>query len=202
MSDPFQLIVGLGNPGPEYSATRHNAGFWCIDRLASDFHCNFRNDGKFFGEVARLSRSGLDCWLLKPGTWMNHSGRSVQALLSFYKLDIERMLVIHDEIDLPPGTIRLKTGGGHGGHNGLRDIISHLGSRDFWRLRIGVGHPGHRDQVVAAVLSKPTPGERKLIDGVIARALQVMPLIFNGEFERAMNELHTGARPPATSDDD
>ena len=202
MPTPLKLIAGLGNPGPRYSRTRHNAGFWFVDELAGQYHSSFSRQAGFHGDLARVYWSEGECYLFKPGVFMNESGRAVQALTRYYSMEPETVLIVHDEIDLAPGVIRLKRGGGHGGHNGLRDIISHLGSRDFWRLRIGVGHPGHRDQVVAAVLSKPTPGERKLIDGVIARALQVMPLIFNGEFERAMNELHTGARPPATSDDD
>ena len=164
----IRCVIGLGNPGPKYADTRHNVGFWLVDRLARRYGEHLRAENRFSGEVARIRTEAGECWLLKPMTYMNHSGRAVSALARFYKIPVEQMLVVHDELDMAPGVIRLKKGGGHGGHNGLRDIISHLGSRDFWRLRIGVGHPGHRDQVVAAVLSKPTPGERKLIDGVIA----------------------------------
>ena len=195
MPDSIQLIVGLGNPGPDYSTTRHNAGFWCIDRLARQYDCSFRTEAKFSGDVARISIHGTDCWLLKPATWMNDSGRSVQALLSFYKLDVARTLVMHDEIDLPPGIIRLKTGGGHAGHNGLRDIIQKTGSNAFSRVRIGVGHPGNKEQVIASVLGRATMEEQQKIDAAIDDVMQVMPDIIEGDLQKAMNVLHTMERP-------
>lgn len=201
MPESFQLIVGLGNPGPDYSATRHNAGFWCIDRLAAQHTVSFRSENRLYGEVARLPIRCSDCWLLKPATWMNESGRAVQALLSFYKLDIERTLVIHDEIDLPPGTIRLKTGGGHGGHNGLRDIIQKTGSNSFSRLRIGVGHPGSKDQVISSVLGRASAEDQKLIDAAIEDVLQLMPGIIQGDLQKAMTVLHTREKDQAESGD-
>ncbi|MDX1519988.1 MAG: aminoacyl-tRNA hydrolase [Gammaproteobacteria bacterium] len=191
MPESFQLVVGLGNPGPEYSATRHNAGFWCVDRIADRYNLQFRSDAKFSGELARLSSQGLDCWLLKPATFMNDSGRSIQALLAYYRIAVERMLVIHDEIDLPPGTVRLKTGGGHGGHNGLRDIIEKIGSNAFSRVRIGVGHPGSKDQVVSSVLGRASAEDQKLIDESIDDVLQLMPGIIQGQLQKAMTILHT-----------
>lgn len=200
MPTPLKLIAGLGNPGSRYSQTRHNAGFWFADELAADYHCQFIREARFHGELARLKWEDGECYLFKPGVFMNESGRAVRALSHYYSLAPDTLLIVHDEIDLAPGTVRLKQGGGHGGHNGLRDIISHLDSRDFWRLRIGVGHPGHKDRVVNAVLSRPAAGERKLIDGAIARSLQVMPLILNGEFQKAMNELHTDNEQRAASD--
>ena len=144
----LKVIVGLGNPGAKYTETRHNAGFWFIEEVARKYSATFRPENKFHGEVAKISLQGKDIWLLKPATFMNRSGLAVKSLLSFYRISAEQLLVAHDEIDLPPGTAKLKTGGGHGGHNGLRDIISQLGTNDFHRLRIGVGHPGSKDQVV------------------------------------------------------
>lgn len=191
MPQSIQLIVGLGNPGPEYSATRHNAGFWCIDRLADQTGSSFRSENKFHGELARMSLRGTDCWLLKPTTFMNESGRSVQALLSFYKIDIAQTLVIHDEIDLPPGTTRLKSGGGHGGHNGLRDIIQKTGSNVFHRVRIGVGHPGSKEKVISSVLGRASAEEQELIDASIDDVLDLMPDIIAGNFQKAMTTLHT-----------
>lgn len=201
MPDPFQLIVGLGNPGPDYAHTRHNAGFWCIDRLARKYACRFRSETRFAGDLARLSDGDLDCWLLKPATFMNHSGRAVQALLSFYKLDIEQTLVLHDDIDLPPGTVRLKTGGGHGGHNGLRDLIQQTGSNAFSRVRIGVGHPGHRDRVIDSVLGRAGAGEQRLIDEAIDDVLALMPDILRGRMQKAMTVLHTVAPVDTDSTD-
>jgi len=148
----LKVIVGLGNPGSKYTETRHNAGFWFIEELAREYSASFRQEKKFHGEVAKISLAGKDIWLLKPETFMNRSGLAVQSLMSFYRINADQLLVAHDEIDLPPGTAKLKTGGGHGGHNGLRDIINQLGTKDFHRLRIGVGHPGSKDQVVDYVL--------------------------------------------------
>lgn len=185
------LIVGLGNPGPTYECTRHNAGFWFLDELARRHGCTFRAEPKFFGEIARLSLEGREYWLLKPATFMNRSGQAVLSMAGFYKIPPEAILVVHDEIDLPPGTVRLKRGGGHGGHNGLRDIVNRLGSSDFARLRIGVGHPGSSDQVVGYVLSRPSKQDEELILQTIDEAADVFPLIVGGGFEKAMHRLHS-----------
>jgi len=187
----LKAIVGLGNPGSEYTETRHNAGFWFVEELTAACACSFNTEKKFHGEVSKINLAGNAIWVLKPGTFMNRSGLSVQSLLSFYRIEPENILVVHDEIDLPPGEIKFKTGGGHGGHNGLRDIINQLGSKDFHRLRIGVGHPGHKDQVVDYVLHRPSKDDRIAIDLCIRDALAVMPLIAEGSVEQAMHKLHT-----------
>ena len=187
----LKVIVGLGNPGSKYTETRHNAGFWFIEEVARKYSAVFRPDKKFHGEVAKISLEGKDIWLLKPDTFMNRSGRAVQSLLSFYRITADQLLVAHDEIDLPPGTAKLKTGGGHGGHNGLRDIISQLGVKDFHRLRIGVGHPGTKDQVVDYVLHNASRDDRILIDRDIDDAVAVMPDLASGAFEQAMHKLHS-----------
>lgn len=186
-----QLIVGLGNPGAEYEQTRHNAGFWFVDELARAAGCSLRTEARFHAEVGRCTLHGQDCRLQKPTTFMNRSGQSVAALAKFLRIPPAEILVVHDELDLPPGTVRLKRGGGHGGHNGLRDLIAHLGTQDFLRLRLGVGHPGDRDKVVDYVLHRPSREERELIDAAMTRALEVMPLAVTGEFERAMHKLHS-----------
>jgi PTH1 family peptidyl-tRNA hydrolase len=191
LSYDIKLIVGLGNPGPKYSETRHNAGFWFVEDLASQYRSRFLPEKKFHGEVARISLEGKDIWLLKPETYMNRSGLSVVSLAAFYKIAPENILVAHDEIDLKAGTARLKSGGGHGGHNGLRDIISHLGTKDFQRLRIGVDHPGSKDLVVDYVLKRPDSKDRQAIEDSINDALRVMPKIAAGEWEKAMHLLHT-----------
>ena len=187
----LRVIAGLGNPGPKYTETRHNAGFWFIEEVARKYSATFRPEKKFHGEVAKLSLEGKDIWLLKPDTFMNRSGLAVQSLLSFYRITAEQLLVAHDEIDLPPGTAKLKTGGGHGGHNGLRDIISQLGTNDFHRLRIGVGHPGSKDQVVDYVLHNASRDDRILIDRDIDDAVSVMPELASGALEQAMQKLHS-----------
>ena len=187
----LKVIVGLGNPGSKYTETRHNAGFWFIEEVARKYSATFRADKKFHGEVAKISLEGKDIWLLKPETFMNRSGLSVQSLMSFYRMTAEQLLVAHDEIDLPPGTAKLKTGGGHGGHNGLRDIISQLGSKEFNRLRIGVGHPGSKDQVVDYVLRNPSRDDRIMIDRDIDDAVGVLPDLVSGAFEQAMQKLHS-----------
>ena len=187
----LKVIVGLGNPGPKYTETRHNAGFWFIEEVARKYSATFRSEKKFHGEVAKISLEGKDIWLLKPDTFMNRSGLAVQSLLSFYRITAEQLLVAHDEIDLPPGTAKLKTGGGHGGHNGLRDIISQLGTKDFHRLRIGVGHPGSKDQVVDYVLHNASRDDRILIDRDIDDAVSVMPELASGALEQAMQKLHS-----------
>jgi len=187
----IQLIVGLGNPGSEYEPTRHNAGFWFVDDLARRCRQEFRAEPRFHSEIVRCQLEGYECRLQKPLTFMNRSGQAVGALMRFFKIPVEQILIVHDELDLPPGTVRLKKGGGHGGHNGLRDLISHLGSKEFYRLRLGIGHPGHRDQVVDYVLRKPSLEDRRLIEDAIYEALNVMPDILAGQFEKAMNTLHT-----------
>ena len=186
----IHAIAGLGNPGAQYSETRHNAGFWFVDALADAYQGRFVMDKKFHGEVARISVRGHDIWLLKPETFMNRSGISVQSLLSFYKIKPENLLVAHDEIDLDVGAARLKSGGGHGGHNGLRDITNHLGNA-FQRLRLGVGHPGNKDQVADYVLHRAAQDERKLIDDAIAAAVQVVPLLAESAWEQAVQQLHS-----------
>ena len=184
------LIVGLGNPGAKYDQTRHNAGFWFLDGLARRFHCALNPENRFHGEAGRCDIDGGDCRLLKPTTFMNRSGQSVAALAGFFKIPPEAILVVHDELDLAPGTVRLKRGGGHGGHNGLRDITSALGSKEFLRLRVGIGHPGHRDDVVNYVLNKPSAEDRIAIDAAIESALLQVPAIVRGDHEAAMNALH------------
>ncbi len=186
----IQCIVGLGNPGAKYAETRHNAGFWFADALARMYGATLRPENKFSGEVARFRSPVGDCWLLKPMTYMNHSGRSVAAFCNFYRIDPERLLVVYDELDLAPGVMRLKTGGGHGGHNGMRDITSALRSRDFHRLRIGIGHPGHRDGVVGYVLARPGKADQAAIDQGIVEAVRHWEAIQAGEMQKAMNALH------------
>jgi PTH1 family peptidyl-tRNA hydrolase len=188
----IRLIVGLGNPGAEYEKTRHNAGFWLVDELAWQLKASLKPESKFFGEVARASHpAGGELWLLKPATFMNLSGQAVGALARFYKIAPEEVLVVHDELDLEPGVARFKQGGGHGGHNGLKDIIAKLGTPNFWRLRLGIGHPGDRSEVVNFVLKKPRAEEQTLIDDAIARALRELPAALAGDFATAMKALHT-----------
>jgi len=187
----LKLIVGLGNPGPEYAKTRHNAGFWFLDRLSCRFRTVFSLEKRFFAETARINSERIDCRLVKPMNFMNNSGRAVHAICGFYTIEPQEVLVVHDDIDLAPGTARLKEGGGHGGHNGLKDIIRQTGSNEFLRLRIGIGHPGHKDDVVDYVLRNPPAAERELLDAAIDRALDIIPLLFNGELGKAMTRLHT-----------
>ena len=191
MSSSLKLVIGLGNPGSRYSGTRHNAGFWFVDRVAEKYSCSFSRAQKFTGNVARLRSNEIDCLLLKPLTSMNESGRSVRAMMAYYNITPARILVVHDEIDFDPGTIRIKKGGGAAGHNGVRDIIDCIGSNAFLRIRIGVGHPGHRDRVIGSVLGKPTRAERKLILEAIDRGIDVFPVILAGDYQKAMNRLHT-----------
>ena len=192
MTTAIRVIVGLGNPGQAYSRTRHNAGFWFVDRLLVQAGGSFSRDSGLSCDSARLHDPTRDCRLIKPRTSMNDSGRAIVLVLNYYKLQPEEMLVVHDEIDFAPGIIRLKQGGGHGGHNGLRSIINHLGTNAFPRLRIGVGHPGHKDQVIDAVLSRPSAVEQELIDAAIGRGLEQLPFILAGELEKAMTGLHGG----------
>jgi len=190
LSLPIELIVGLGNPGGSYEQTRHNAGFWCVDALAQRNSGAFRVEAKFQAQACKISLAARECWLLKPATFMNRSGIAVAALAGFYKIPVENILVMHDELDLPPGVARLKQGGGHGGHNGLRDIIAQLGA-NFMRLRIGIGHPGDRDAVVDYVLQRPSLADRQQIEAAMDAALLVMPDVVNGEIQRAMHSLHS-----------
>lgn len=189
MAAPECLVVGLGNPGPRYSATAHNVGYWLIDRLADG--AAFRADKRVAAELAELRLGGLVTWLVKPTTFMNRSGQAVGPLASYYRLTPDRILVVHDDLDLPPGTVRLKRGGGHGGHNGLRSLINHLGSNEFRRLRIGVGHPGKGGDVVAYVLSAPAPEARRAIEEAITRAVEVLPDAIGGHWDQAVQQLHT-----------
>ena len=191
----LRLIVGLGNPGPEHARTRHNAGFWFIDALAQQVGARFGLDSKLFGETAKIEVAGQSVWLLKPATFMNLSGKSVAALARFFKIAPEEILVAHDELDFEPGVVKLKRGGSHGGHNGLRDIHAQLGSSDYWRLRIGIGHPGARADVVGWVLKKPAPEQRSAIEDAIAHALRSAPLLLAGDMDRATQQMHT-TKPP------
>jgi len=190
----LRLIVGLGNPGTEYLRTRHNAGFWFVDALAAGQNERFGFDGKLHGETCKLRIGGEPVWVLKPATFMNKSGLAVAAALRYYKIEPEECLVAHDDLDLPAGIVRLKFDGGHGGQNGLRDIMAHLGHGKFHRLRLGIGHPGHKDQVTPWVLGRPSAkDEDAMLDGV-ARALNVLPLAVDGQFDKAMQQLHTPAK--------
>ena len=187
----IRLIVGLGNPGADYVDTRHNAGFWLADLLAQDRSATFRFDKRYNADECKFKADGKDVYLLKPQTFMNRSGQAVAALARYYKIKPEQILVIHDELDLPPGTNRIKQSGGHGGHNGLRDIISHLGSRDFFRIRVGIGHPGDSNQVINYVLHKPSVADLNAIDTANRDTLAVMPLVYEGRIDKAMQALHT-----------
>jgi len=190
---PISLVVGLGNPGPQYEKTRHNAGFWVADRWADSLKTRFQTEKTFFGEIAKARWDGQQIWLIKPTTFMNRSGQAVGALARFYKVPVESILVIHDELDLLPGQLRIKQGGGHAGHNGLRDIQASLGSPAFWRLRIGIGHPrslGLMQDVADFVLHPPRLEERAQLDQALTRCDQGMDLLLNGEMTKAMSQLH------------
>lgn len=191
MPQGIQLIVGLGNPGAEYENTRHNAGAWFVSRLADEARLTLRPSSKFHGLHASTKFNGQECHLLIPTTYMNLSGRSVKAVCQFYKIDPAAVLVAHDELDLPTGIVRLKFDGGAGGHNGLTDIIGHLNTRQFYRLRIGIGHPGNSKEVVDYVLKSPRKSERIEIDQAIEKTDQIMPLLFEGQFQKAMHQLHS-----------
>jgi len=192
---PLAIIVGLGNPGPEHLLTRHNAGFWFVDALARAHGAQFRSHSRYHGEVCRMTLDGRELVLLKPQTYMNRSGLAVRALLDYLKAPVGELLVVHDELDLPPGTARFKLGGGHGGHNGLRDAITHCGP-DFWRLRLGIGHPGDRSQVIDYVLQRAAPADENAIVQSIDAALQALTVFLRDGSETAMNMLHT-AKPAA-----
>ena len=192
---PLKLVVGLGNPGAEYARTRHNAGFWFVDELVRSAGGSWKRESRHQCELARVRVAGQELWLMKPQTFMNNSGAAVHAVTAFYRIAPADVLVAHDEIDLPPGVVRLKEGGGHGGHNGVRDVIAHLGP-DFWRLRIGVGHPGAKDQVIDAVLDRATADEQKLIDAALLRAHAALPELLRDGAQKAMHRLHTRDEAP------
>jgi len=190
----IRLIVGLGNPGPEYAATRHNAGFWFVDAVAERLRAPLVPERGYFGLAARASVAGRPVWLLEPTTWMNLSGKSVAALARFYKIEPAQILVAHDELDLLPGQVKLKQGGSHAGHNGLKDIHAQLGSADYWRLRLGIGHPGVKAEVIDYVLKKPSGADREGIQKGVDLALSSLDLVLDGEMERATMKIN--ARPP------
>lgn len=181
----IKLFVGLGNPGPEYEATRHNAGFWWIDALARDWKLNLVPERSYHGLAARTNIGGQSVWLLEPQTFMNLSGKSVGALARFFKIAPEEILVVHDELDVVPGQAKLKFGGSHAGHNGLRDIHAQLGTGDYWRLRLGIGHPGVKSEVINWVLKKPLKEQREAIEDAIVRTLHAAPALVAGEMEKA-----------------
>ncbi len=189
LNSAIRLVVGLGNPGQQYETTRHNVGFWFVQQCASQLNGRWQNDSKFHGEVCRVLVNQQDIRLLMPDTFMNLSGRAVRAIAQFYKISPEHILVIHDELDLPAGVVRLKFSGGHGGHNGLRDIHQQIG-RDYWRLRIGIGHPGDRSRVTPYVLHAPSRAEKQQIDEAIAMALCQFEAIIAGQQQKVMNQLN------------
>jgi PTH1 family peptidyl-tRNA hydrolase len=195
----IKLFVGLGNPGFEYEETRHNAGFWWLEALATKLKLTLNSDRAYKGLVARgayqSNSSAQAFWLLEPQTFMNLSGQSVGALANFYKIKPEEILVVHDELDIAPGQVKVKFGGGHAGHNGLRDIHAKLGASDYWRLRIGIGHPGVREEVINWVLQKPMAEHRAAIHASIARSLDALPLLLSGDMEAATKLIHTKPKP-------
>ncbi len=190
----IRLLVGLGNPGAEYEATRHNAGFWFIDEVARALKVSLVPERSYFGLAARANMPNGPVWLLEPMTYMNASGKSVAALARFFKIAPDEILVAHDELDLPPGQVKMKLGGSHAGHNGLKDIHAQLGSADYWRLRLGIGHPGVKAEVVNYVLKKPSAEHREAIDKAIDQSMSALELMLAGEMERAMMKVH--AKPP------
>ena len=203
---PIKLIVGLGNPGKKYEGTRHNAGFWLVEKLAAQHRLTLRKEPKFHALAARLDAGAGQAWLLMPQTWMNESGTAVAALAQFHKIAADEILVVHDELDLPPGGVKIKQGGGHAGHNGLRDIIEKLGTTDFWRLRVGIGHPrdvaATEQEVADFVLHAPRKDEQAMIEAVIERGLAVFDLILSDKMAAAMHKLHTKPKPPQTETPD
>ena len=191
----IKLFVGLGNPGPDYEATRHNVGFWWIDAMARDLKVQLVPERSCHGLLARTTIHGETIWLLEPQTYMNLSGKSVAGLARFFKIASEQILVVHDELDVLPGQAKLKFGGSHAGHNGLRDIHAQLGTSDYWRLRIGIGHPGVKSEVVHWVLKKPAPEQRLAIEECVDRTLKAVPALLAGEMEKATLLIHT-SKPP------
>ena len=190
----IRLLVGLGNPGPEYEATRHNAGFWWIDEAARKLGAHLVPERGYFGLAARVNRPDGPVWLLEPMTFMNLSGKSVAALARFFKIAPDEILVVHDELDLMPGQMKIKLGGSHAGHNGLKDIHAQLGSADYWRLRLGIGHPGVKAEVINYVLRRPPPEQREAIEKAIDQSLLALDLLLSGQMEQAMMKIH--AKPP------
>jgi PTH1 family peptidyl-tRNA hydrolase len=191
----LKLIVGLGNPGREYARTRHNAGWWFVDELAQRYRGSWKLEPREHRELARVTIEECDLWLLKPTSFMNNSGGPTAAAANFYRVAPAQILVVHDEIDLLPGVARLKQGGGHGGHNGLRDVMAHIGP-DFWRLRLGVGHPGSKELVIGSVLDRPTASEQQTIEQAMTRSLEVMPELLRSGAQKAMHALHSGNAEP------
>ncbi|MBI5785780.1 MAG: aminoacyl-tRNA hydrolase [Rhodocyclales bacterium] len=190
----IKLVIGLGNPGAEYAETRHNAGFWFCERLADELKVSFGKEARYHGWVASARDAGI--WLLMPATYMNDSGRAVQALAHFYRIEPAEMLVVHDELDLPPGRAQLRFGGGLGGHNGLKSLTAHLGTQDYWRLRVGIGHPGDRNEVVNYVLKPPRKEEREEIDATLDRALSAWPQLAKADFNAAMQKINAKPATP------
>jgi PTH1 family peptidyl-tRNA hydrolase len=190
---PLQLIVGLGNPGPEHENTRHNAGFWLVDELAGRHGARLRPDRRCNADAGRVTIAGSELWLLKPMGYMNRSGQAIRAFCDYLQLPLDGVLVVHDELDLPAGVARLKFGGGDGGHNGMKDVIAHLGE-DFWRLRLGIGHPGHRDEVIGYVLQRASAVDERLMREAIEFAVAEFPRLLTDGAEKMMNLLHS--RPP------
>ena len=193
----IKLFVGLGNPGPDYESTRHNAGFWWLDAVARELKVSLVMEKAYQGLAARVSVNGQAVWLLKPQTFMNLSGKSVAALARFFKIEPQEILVAHDELDIVPGEAKLKLGGSHAGHNGLRDIHAQLGTDDYWRLRLGVGHPGIKSEVINWVLKKPSLDDRIAVDQCVARAITALPHLLAGDMEKAMLLIHTSKPPRA-----
>jgi peptidyl-tRNA hydrolase, PTH1 family len=193
----IRLIVGLGNPGKDYERTRHNAGFWLVERFAVQSGAALRKDGKYQALVGRLGAAGgtAGAWLVLPQSFMNASGRAVQMLAGFFKIQPAEILVVHDELDFAPGVAKMKQGGGIAGHNGLRDISHRIGSHDYWRLRLGIGHPGDKNVVADYVLDKPSAEDREAIDGAIGRSIEVLPLCLGGDMQGAMQKLHSYEKP-------
>lgn len=191
---PIKLLVGLGNPGEEYLRTRHNAGAWWVEHLAAELPAQLRVEAKFHAKIATINISGLSAFLVQPTTFMNLSGQAVRAISQFYQLPAESILVVHDELDFPAGSVRLKKGGGHGGHNGLRDIIQHLQTDGFYRLRLGIGHPGERSLVHNYVLGRPSVADYSLICAAINQSMTILPELMGGEIEKAMQKLHTAEK--------
>ncbi len=191
MQDPIRLVVGLGNPGSEYVGHRHNVGFWLLDLLARQYGGQFKAEAKFHGVACRIMVEGEECWLLQPTTFMNRSGQAVSSLARYFKIAPEQLLVVHDELDLPVGTTRLKWSGGAGGHNGLRDIISAVNGRDFWRLRVGIDHPGERRLVTDYVLKNPSKSDASRIVETLDEVAALLPLLVAGEQQKVMHRLHS-----------
>ena len=186
----IKMIAGLGNPGVKYDKTRHNAGFWFVDELAKRYSGTFKLEAKFSGESCKINIAGSPVWLLKPTTFMNRSGLSVQHLSSFFKISPDQILIVHDELDIGPGALRVKSGGGHGGHNGLRDLHAQIG-KEYWRLRVGIGHPGAANKVADYVLSRPSVGDEIEILNSVNRAADEIERIVQGDMQKVMNTLHT-----------